>query len=561
MLLAKFLLPAAATGLGLAFAAFAPQDPKPAEKPAKAEPAASDADRAADALGDLYLKLRKIRAERLDDKPKALADHAAKLYREAVEALEKDDLAKARSLTEAAREIARALELSLNSRDTTPADPDLPPPPKRRTVRYFVYRTDGGKDDKLPPALGLDAAAPTAVRVEGRLLLGDGEDGEKDFVVNGANVHLKMLKDEGARRDVIVEKGADPKAMRIEIKKLDDAVADVRVANSVRATAAQARAHADEARKAVLDSIQREVQVIKDRGGQVRVEVELEPKQREALAQMRSASAVAKLHESLAGLQSKNSDISEIHLQLRDQLHERLQGKRIDLEAARAELQKAYESVSKAREQVTKDEPTAYVDAARELYNAARREAEQKRYDRAVELARAADSLTKANGLVLKHAPFVTRLFNVEGTPPSVSVEGKPVFELGEIHVGARADDDAGPVQGIGVKITLADGKAVVVEIMTDSPAAKDARIKPGDAILGVQDEKGALTGFADKEIAEVAKRLRGPVGSKVKVVVQSKGSDELKVYEIERKPLEAPKPAEPDKPEDGAALLPPEIN
>src|SRR5436189_194701 len=57
----------------------------------------------------------------------------------------------------------------------------------------------------------------------------------------------------------------------------------------------------------------------------------------------------------------------------------------------RHDLRKAYDRLSDAD---SKPASNFYRDAARDLYNAARRDAEAGRYDRAGELARAADAMT-----------------------------------------------------------------------------------------------------------------------------------------------------------------------
>jgi len=312
------------------------------------------------------------------------------------------------------------------------------------------------------------------------------------------------------------------------------------------------------------------------------------------------------------------------------------QGGAADKDTAIAELKKAYDLVQAARKASGSGESRTYLDAARDLYNAARREAEAGRFDRAAELARAAKALTlvpKHLGTLKLDQKFDVHVspheggmqiyrfdtkdgkaeVHVEGgkvvtgkaeqprmiVPGDVQIfrheskDGKPEIRIEsrkrvetkdkpeaksdatDAHAGPKkpeakdgADgkdgDDAAPTEGIGIMINFEDGKVGIQDLIPGGPAAKDGRIKKGDAIIGVETDSGAVIGFGDKALPEVTKLLRGPAGSKVKLIVQPSGSKDHKVYEIERKTLEFPKDKDV-KPTDATGekgrSLPPQID
>jgi hypothetical protein len=261
---------------------------------------------------------------------------------------------------------------------------------------------------------------------------------------------------------------------------------------------------------------------------------------------------------------------------------------------ARGDLQRAFERIRDARAQNPGPEARLYLDAARDLYNAARHDAETGRDDRASELARAAEALT----LVPKHLSELggepgARLFvrEIEKTQrrPGGPAAGKDQQKKTEIIIKKRkadgddGDDDdppkpgaaprvrqrleirkvapregpgaqssredgdaAGTQGGIGIAIQIQDGEAVVKEILPDGPAARDGRLKEGDRMVGVEDEEGVLTEFDGNDPASLTRVIRGPRGSKVRIVVVPKGSSDRKVYDLTRGVITLPEAARP---------------
>ena len=617
MLLAKILAPAATVALGLGLAALSPQDgPAPDAKPVEVTKTVEVVADPVDVLNDLYTRLRKIRSERLPEKPKKLADSAAKLYRQALEAIEQKDEAKARALLRAASELTRALELTRGNGDEAPADPDLPPPPRRNADRVFLYRRDATvialppviRDQDEVTARVVEGAAPTGAQ-KGVITFRVPGAGEVKGTITAGNVRIHHVESEGQpeKRDVVVERHL----VEGEEKVAREVLLSVIRSSQDQAEAEHARALAVLAQSEVAKALHAEAEALDKKDGKLRVEVRLQPEMRQAVTRLRLTEAHAKLQETLAGVKSKDNA-----LKLRFHVVESGQGQKVDAGNASEDLNRAYEAVTQARKTRKKSDDANYLDAARDLYNAARREAEAKRFDHAVELARAAEALTRADHALgalrlyethviqgtevhgLSGLKILTEDIKGDGTLKIVAVPAHPGDAKAEakksetrqveVHVGgsekAKPHADAhqaeqaneevettivvvptkpgdpkpegetrrsvirrldpkiadlakvesgesheGDVQGIGVMIaSIDDGKALVQDLMKGGPAEKDGRIKAGDSLVGVVNDKGAIVGFADKPIADVTKLIRGPGGSKVKIVVQPKDSSDL---------------------------------
>ncbi|MFZ5540369.1 MAG: tetratricopeptide repeat protein [Pseudomonadota bacterium] len=87
------------------------------------------------------------------------------------------------------------------------------------------------------------------------------------------------------------------------------------------------------------------------------------------------------------------------------------------------------------------------------------------------------------------------------------------------------------PAGAIGARIgqDKATGHAVLIEVLTDSPAAR-AGLRAGDRVIAVDGKE--VTGLS---VAEVVQRLRGAPGTSVTVTVRREGSDEPLAVTIER--------------------------
>lgn len=88
---------------------------------------------------------------------------------------------------------------------------------------------------------------------------------------------------------------------------------------------------------------------------------------------------------------------------------------------------------------------------------------------------------------------------------------------------------------GIGAQLGSEDGYAVIKELIPDGPADKDGRLEPEDKLLGIEKEDGTEISFIEKKLDDVVKEIRGPAGTKVRLIVQPAGTKERKVYELTR--------------------------
>jgi carboxyl-terminal processing protease len=75
----------------------------------------------------------------------------------------------------------------------------------------------------------------------------------------------------------------------------------------------------------------------------------------------------------------------------------------------------------------------------------------------------------------------------------------------------------------------------VVNQVLEGNVAARDGRIKVGDRLVGIGNAAGALVEFRGKSPAQVAVLMQGPDGTKVKLIVGPKDSDERVAIELTR--------------------------
>jgi carboxyl-terminal processing protease len=104
----------------------------------------------------------------------------------------------------------------------------------------------------------------------------------------------------------------------------------------------------------------------------------------------------------------------------------------------------------------------------------------------------------------------------------------------------ATAEDD-GPVVGIGVGLHLVDQHPVVDQVLPDSPAFKKG-VQVGDRLLKIDGE--SIEGVP---LPEVAKRLRGAAGTRVKITVLRRGENDPRNFSLKRQLVTLlPAPATP---------------
>ncbi len=94
-------------------------------------------------------------------------------------------------------------------------------------------------------------------------------------------------------------------------------------------------------------------------------------------------------------------------------------------------------------------------------------------------------------------------------------------------------------LEGIGASLRSEDGYAVVTEIVPGAAADRDGNLQPEDKIIGIEKEDGEVIDLVGKKLNDVVRYIRGPRGTKVRLVVQPEGAKEKRVYEITREKIE----------------------
>ncbi len=94
-------------------------------------------------------------------------------------------------------------------------------------------------------------------------------------------------------------------------------------------------------------------------------------------------------------------------------------------------------------------------------------------------------------------------------------------------------------LEGIGASLQSENGYAVVKEVVPGMAADKDGRLQPEDKIVGIQNEDGSETDLVEKKLSDVVRYIRGPRGTKVRLIVQPAGTKDRKIYELTRQKIE----------------------
>ncbi|MBE0616735.1 MAG: S41 family peptidase, partial [Proteobacteria bacterium] len=86
-----------------------------------------------------------------------------------------------------------------------------------------------------------------------------------------------------------------------------------------------------------------------------------------------------------------------------------------------------------------------------------------------------------------------------------------------------------GSFGGLGIEVSLKDGRLTVVSPIEDTPAAK-AGIQAGDVIVMIEGEA-----TQDMELMEAVRRMRGPKGTQVTIHVMREGLDKPEAFTLVR--------------------------
>ena len=88
---------------------------------------------------------------------------------------------------------------------------------------------------------------------------------------------------------------------------------------------------------------------------------------------------------------------------------------------------------------------------------------------------------------------------------------------------------------GIGASLKSEDGYTVVNEVMPLGPAGIDGRLKAKDKIIGVGQGTGEIEKVFEIRLSDVVRKIRGEVGTKVRLEVLTDLKRETVVYELTR--------------------------
>ncbi len=94
-------------------------------------------------------------------------------------------------------------------------------------------------------------------------------------------------------------------------------------------------------------------------------------------------------------------------------------------------------------------------------------------------------------------------------------------------------------LEGIGASLASEDGYATIKEIVPGGAADKDGRLQVEDKVIGIVNADGSEEDFVEKKLSDVVRKIRGPAGTKVNLIVQPAGTRERKTYELTRQKIE----------------------
>ncbi len=95
-------------------------------------------------------------------------------------------------------------------------------------------------------------------------------------------------------------------------------------------------------------------------------------------------------------------------------------------------------------------------------------------------------------------------------------------------------------LEGIGAALKSEEGYTVVDRLIPRGPADKDGRLKVGDRIVGVgQNKTGPIQDVVEMKLSDVVKLIRGSKGTVVRLEVTPENSPERKTIEITRAEVE----------------------
>lgn len=170
-------------------------------------------------------------------------------------------------------------------------------------------------------------------------------------------------------------------------------------------------------------------------------------------------------------------------------------------------------------------------------------------FDRMVPVGGAIPGVPETTATPEQAASEVQRIINAEALKPSdevsltagvikgmlESLDDPYAAYFDKQHYQYFNEQTSGEFYGIGITISDKEGRAYVVTVLDKTPA-KAAGLKAGDVIVSID----GVT--RDKwDVDEVVKRVRGPVGTTVKLGIERKDSAKPIVFSIKRAKIDVP--------------------
>lgn len=94
-------------------------------------------------------------------------------------------------------------------------------------------------------------------------------------------------------------------------------------------------------------------------------------------------------------------------------------------------------------------------------------------------------------------------------------------------------------LEGIGAALRSEDGYTIVAQIVPGGAAASDGRLKAGDKIIAVSDEKGELVDVVEMKLTKVVDHIRGKRGTKVTLKVIPAAGGDIATIDLVRQTIE----------------------
>jgi tRNA A-37 threonylcarbamoyl transferase component Bud32 len=120
--------------------------------------------------------------------------------------------------------------------------------------------------------------------------------------------------------------------------------------------------------------------------------------------------------------------------------------------------------------------------------------------------------------------------FFTEAPTATVDPEGSKTSETNPVPAAPPVDETTG---GIGISLTLKDGKIQISDIIPRSPAEACQRLRVNDTIVAIAEGDQPAVPLAGKTLAEVVSMIRGMAGTSVRLSVVSADSKDSQSVEI----------------------------